>query len=798
MNSFSSLGIELGSLAGVTWYASAGEPAWCQKARLNALCIFAMTFNERFDLKKPPIYRTMAVATVALVVSLASFVLSALTLFRNLFESAEGYKKCGEPMIGAWSRITWRRWRWFELRLETHFIAPKISIRERLPGNYIPNAAGLTSLRNIKRLNPKASLFSRFSWRPFNLWARSYAFHHCQDVLAEALELEECSREKMELESQRSFCEKFPSDNRVSWLLLLQALREIAKVETSTLGVLSAETAPEQTLPPNQTQPANIEAAKTALAQTPPAQPPQTGATTVATASVESSSTPSAQTTASAQKSSAQTLSGDVAPAENASTAIAPTGSTSPVLASARQASPSAQIKPDSMSDGPSAHDMPQTEFALSFLEWTWDIMPKDATRPMAKTTLGELIILGFRLGLKWEIDLAKESFVAHGHNFILNCARSGDMGLVASITNDRWPDKGYKPPKLIPDRATDKMMCGIIPVPRDLVGEDIHCTSDEGETHVFSAVVNRLDPSRNGDLVKAANDLSRFSKPSKGNKGLMRLRKWSDEGAASLFAVAMIEMETVPLLCEFLPLPEAPSAILHYFPGLTSSQRGPRICVLRSPSTWSCLLNGIRELISRISRINGHDESIAAAQLVVSSLSHLNDSTPFERIRAVSASAIPGKLVAECWEAFKGTSRWFRQKHFDEFDDFGRNEYIRLVSAHCYMGIKIAAEELGDDKNMSVEKMREAMAKAFLVELNAFLDRGCSNHFGGYFGFRRKSYDKTTDPDSRVYVTTRKVIAWCFMIMRGIAWSMSTIGVVMGDPVPSSLFDHPRNVWIV
>lgn len=37
--------------------------------------------------------------------------------------------------------------------------------------------------------------------------------------------------------------------------------------------------------------------------------------------------------------------------------------------------------------------DRVHTEFVLSFLEWTWDIMPKDAIRPMARTTLGEMII---------------------------------------------------------------------------------------------------------------------------------------------------------------------------------------------------------------------------------------------------------------------------------------------------------------------------------------------------------------------------------------------------------------------
>jgi hypothetical protein len=56
------------------------------------------------------------------------------------------------------------------------------------------------------------------------------------------------------------------------------------------------------------------------------------------------------------------------------------------------------------------------TGVSVSFVEWTWDSLPAKATRPMATTTLGTLVVMATRLGMQWRIDLEKDSYQASGN----------------------------------------------------------------------------------------------------------------------------------------------------------------------------------------------------------------------------------------------------------------------------------------------------------------------------------------------------------------------------------------------
>ncbi|KAF3761938.1 hypothetical protein M406DRAFT_65007 [Cryphonectria parasitica EP155] len=66
------------------------------------------------------------VAIVALIVSVIALIGTILQLLQQYFSSAEGYKNCGQQVMGDWSLTRKRRFRVTELRFETQFETPVI------------------------------------------------------------------------------------------------------------------------------------------------------------------------------------------------------------------------------------------------------------------------------------------------------------------------------------------------------------------------------------------------------------------------------------------------------------------------------------------------------------------------------------------------------------------------------------------------------------------------------------------------------------------------------------------------
>lgn len=73
----------------------------------------------------------MAIPTyLPLIISLIALVVPILNLLRILFETADGYRKCSEDVIGPWSKLRWRRWSWSEFRFEVHLVTPKPELQD--------------------------------------------------------------------------------------------------------------------------------------------------------------------------------------------------------------------------------------------------------------------------------------------------------------------------------------------------------------------------------------------------------------------------------------------------------------------------------------------------------------------------------------------------------------------------------------------------------------------------------------------------------------------------------------------
>lgn len=776
----------------------------------------------------------VTISTAALAVSLASFLLAGLTLFKGLFETAEGYKRCGEPSIGPWSRMTWRRWRWYELRFETHFIAPKISINRHLPDDAAIRGDGVSSLRRAK---PFTNRSHPFTWRPTSRWSRKLAFSQCKAVLEETLSLENGADDRLDLESQHHRSPNtFPTENKVSWLLLVRALYDLANHyseqmqfiptengktnPTSSIQHLAAgETASDDVSPAVQstnapsTHTSRAEAATQDLspAIVPAGAPPTSKSpsklsttqapTTAATLAGAASGVGLPGNPSSGGHGISPKLLSAATTAQISSAHTSPEGQPATAMSTANQpaqASPTQALSPKAASNDNSVTlDRLQAEFAISFLEWTWDIMPKDAIRPMAKTTLGELIILGFRLGMKWRVDLSKDSFVAHGQGYGLVCTPQGDMGLVATFTRDGWHGRERTCPELIPSRATDKLMCGIIPVSKEL-GDDIYCISDEGHMDILPAVIERIGSTSSGaQRALIAKAIKSKVPPYPASI------KFSDPTQTGL---AIVANEAVALLCDFLPLPEVPSAGSHYFPGWTPNMGGQNFSALGSPYNW---IWSLRKIKSKFLRHFPKDSiSARTKSLVESAVKDLSGvikdigfnalPTP-EMVEARNGKPLPMQAVAVCRKVFSEISEWFCKQPSDD-SVVGRVDYTCLVAAHCYMSIQKYSQAQQGSQSSSPSQAVETeevfltnLRDACFYDLHLYLTKDKS-FFGEYLDWGLQATSDESHKDFREKMT----LGWLLMFLKGLAWSMSTRGMAMGEAVPSSCFDHPRNVWIL
>lgn len=755
----------------------------------------------------------LAISTISLTLSLVS--LAGFTLFRNLFESAEGYKKCGEPSIGQWSRMTWREWRWFELRFATHFIAPKISIHPRLDDIAI-RGDGVSSLRHAK---PLISADHSSTWRPTSQWSRELALDLCKEILEETLSLEDGANAELDLESQNHRSSNtFPIENKVSWLPLIRALYDLAishdeqMHSVPTEHDLAGETPSAQEsaaggtasdgVPPA-VQSTNVPSTQHSSPGIAPAEGPSTSH------SPPKLSTTQTPTTSVPPAAAASTVSLPGHPSTGASGTVPSLHSTSqtsstysllgvkqtaasPTVNQQAQASSTKVLSPDAASNENSiAPDRLQTEFAISFLEWTWDIMPKEATRPMAKTTLGELINLGFRLGMEWRVDLSKNSFVAHGQGYGLVCTLQGDMGLVATFTRDDWHGRKRACPKLIPNRATDKLMCGIIPVSREIVGDDIYCTSDEGEVDVLPAIIDRLKSTISGaqrtQLERSIRD------------GLLGSEKSSIISGQHTNARAMLGNQAAALICEFSPLPEVSSAQLHYFPGWTSSLGALKYSAFGSPHKW---LESLKKIQDEFSHQTLADFTSDRTMSLVTSAIHdlMKVATDLGRIASNEAkhdAYMRMRSISVCQKVFDDISNWFREE-LNSQAHVERTDYTCLVAAHCFMGIEYINEKTRTRYPLTLESVssEESFTSEFYAACFRDLDSWCKKgqgRFGDYIMGRWCAPDKI----SRSF-REHTPMAWVLIFLKGLAWSMSTTGMAMGEPVPSSCLDHPRNVWIL
>lgn len=118
---------------------------------------------------------------------------------------------------------------------------------------------------------------------------------------------------------------------------------------------------------------------------------------------------------------------------------------------------------------------MQRTDLTITYRELSWDFMPPDVVRPLATSTVGTIVVLAVRLGMRWRSLYAdKDGLVmrADGNGLSLSSDRVRGLGLVLRFTQDPAQGRSDYPP-IMPTVHADKMMCGLLPTCPELVGPE-------------------------------------------------------------------------------------------------------------------------------------------------------------------------------------------------------------------------------------------------------------------------------------------------------------------------------------
>ena len=477
-------------------------------------------------------------------------------------------------------------------------------------------------------------------------------------------------------------------------------------------------------------------------------------------------------------------------------------------------------------SEGGELANFARSDPAVVYCRWNWDFMPPDMTRPLAETTLGDIVILGSRMGLSWRtLDPENSKLQADGCGYAMNSTEVRGIGTVLRF----FTTAGYygEAPQLVPSVASDKLICGIIPGCPKFVQQDFHLVNNDQK------------------IVSIEDDEGIFAQigvPKERRQEWAGPRWWDTQN------------ELIILLCPFLPLKGSTIAGFH-FPGtvgrsdvrclfrfwearvvlkytikkrIEALRGSPHVHMIEKASEWldtwerdypkdfytryqegAVILNGTLE--EKKSELQKRAELLKNPDL-------LKDAT----LQKKAGLQRKADLLHSCRTAYDWTTETLenfrstdpaRKLDFSALDENGQTYYIHLVAAHTSMTITAISEaarrqeqERKDGVDHSQAALKRRWNAAFHLEEKSGpgVDRPametsqeyirCINdhHRGGIGWFMRNKGVDISDEEAEA--------AWWVLTLRGFAWALATRQVDKnryGEFVPSSFYGNKTPVWI-
>ncbi|KAF1994089.1 hypothetical protein P154DRAFT_567584 [Amniculicola lignicola CBS 123094] len=422
-----------------------------------------------------------------------------------------------------------------------------------------------------------------------------------------------------------------------------------------------------------------------------------------------------------------------------------------------------------------------RTDIGVIYRTWTWDFMPPDMVRPLAESNAGDIVVLAIRLGMEWRVlDTEFGKMQAYGNGFTLSATDVRGLGTVlrfsATGRHERFP-------RLIPSRAVDKMLCGIVPGDSDLVMVDFPVVDE-------SRAVTSMGG--NGGIL---------SKIGVTDQQRDRMRKHN---------YAEVRNDTFMLLCPFLPIEG--SAITSYYCPLFNAEPGVR-GFRGIHSFWEgrvALLHGLRDRINDATTEPSLKEHLVnvLAKLELFEEQYGDDFyCRFARdtyIRNGKGWEAKLRCINDCREIFNWTTKFFIAKGFHELAADDLTRYVHLVAAHAHMADYAVEDTLAFMKNYPHDKSHKAIRERY----------GVTGEKGGFYFVHivhevGLHYIKHLHDDGHgisAYLRDRGInlsadeteAAWWTMHLRGITFNLSSWNISLpGEHVPSSFYGNKTPVWI-
>lgn len=421
--------------------------------------------------------------------------------------------------------------------------------------------------------------------------------------------------------------------------------------------------------------------------------------------------------------------------------------------------------------------------------------MPSDLTTPLATSTLNTLILLALRMNMDWkELDMGKRSFMADGNGYTLTSnTEMGGLGIVFYFTATGKHDTL---PVLAPSEAVDKTIFGIIPGCEILVNRDFPLIGDDRRED-FEPLFEGIGIDR------------RLSKRIAGG--------YRDEP----------RREAMILLSSFIPLKNCP-ILFNYFPGFR--RRAPWTPI-HSNSGRAAFLELLEDRVKKLERKHGSqpDEEMGnrkAQEDLKACLQKLHglfedwrdDFLCTWKLSVIQGSK--GDKKIEFSNACRKVFEWatITLKKTWSTGDSEKNQYTDLVAAHCIMSfhaIEIGADRQDNNTDKWREKyeadkdLREKHKKRFGTEVGKEWMYRAAESYVASINTGKHSVVKNLRAKGCNLSENDIEAAWWIMMVKGIAWDMSTTGGPLvrdrqqklyhwtADYVPSKFYTISTPVWI-
>jgi hypothetical protein len=433
------------------------------------------------------------------------------------------------------------------------------------------------------------------------------------------------------------------------------------------------------------------------------------------------------------------------------------------------------------------------TDIVITYKGMSWDFMPPEVVRPLAITHLSALIKMSSRLGMQWQqLDPTKDEGIrAAGNGYYLNANTIRGLGITVRFSADVGK-RGSS--KLIPNEATDMMLCGILPGVPEL---DIQPHPLIGDNKVVSMVRNVLDDLRVPSKDREDLDLADFRR---------RMAWWDGNFRRQAFN------DVIVLLCPWMLLDGVDCRTVSFTGWL-----GMQPCTVFV--YWESRIMLLAELNKRIGEnkeLVDPESWLLKVHEIIDKLERQFPDTFYGANDRHGRQGVQGTvpdLINTCKEGFDATTRFFVQLQDDPKPSRPPLTYKDLVGAHCSTALRASLDarkktnsaskppSLYVDKFKRWPRIHDDVRDIQNWPAKSLGDAAWNyvQHLPTFYGDVRGRLERTGDLEKSGGYTDKELEeVWWMLMLRGLCWTLPIHLRGLDAVIPSSYCDNRTPIWIL